>query len=122
MSETIGMLQRARGIIERGMQGGASMMQLKTANNLAQTVSVMVQARLISSADGGKLAALLQSSQKAEDEEGELVHLQRQCTRVRTVASSTSSKVGRTKPMVSCRSCASRRGLTETTSGCRGSF
>jgi len=71
LSETISMLQRAGGIIEREMQGGASMMQLKNANSMAKTFSVMVQASLISSSDGAKLAAFLQSSQQADAEDEE---------------------------------------------------
>merc|ERR1719223_2096294 len=73
LSETIDMLQRAGGIIEREMhKGGASMVQLKNANSVAQAFSVMVQASLISSSDGAKLAAFVQSSQKADEEEDEV--------------------------------------------------
>ena len=41
-------------------KGGASMMQLKSARNVVQALGVMVDASMISSADGQKLTALLQ--------------------------------------------------------------
>jgi DNA repair exonuclease SbcCD ATPase subunit len=68
--EMIDTLSRAIAILQREMaKGGASMMQLKNAGNLVQALSVMVQASMLSSADGSKLTALLQSSSD-DDEEG----------------------------------------------------
>merc|ERR1719407_377719 len=60
--ETIDTLERAIGIIEKEMNGGASMMQLKQSNNVVQALSAMVSAEAISSSDGKRLTALLQSN------------------------------------------------------------
>jgi chromosome segregation ATPase len=65
--ETIDTLERAIGIIEKEMNGGASMMQLKQSNNVVQALSAMVSAEALSSADGKKLTALLQSSSDDDD-------------------------------------------------------
>merc|ERR1719287_465830 len=67
--DVIDTLQRAIGILEKEMsKSGASMMQLKSAQSVAQALAVMVQATSLSSADASKLTALLQSSQQSEDE------------------------------------------------------
>jgi len=66
--EVIDTLQRAVSIIEKEMKGGASMMQLKNAGGVLQALTVMVQATAISSADASKLTALLQNSNKDDDE------------------------------------------------------
>merc|ERR1719502_2158891 len=69
LSETIDTLSRAIGIIEREMaSGGASMMQLKGAQSVAQALAIMVEATSLSTADASKLAALVQTSQESEDE------------------------------------------------------
>jgi septation ring formation regulator EzrA len=52
--ETIDTLERAIGIIEKEMNGGASMMQLKKSGNVVQALSAMVSAEALSSADGKK--------------------------------------------------------------------
>jgi len=65
--ETTGMLERATGILEREMQGGASMMQLKTAGSLAQALTVMVQASLIGTSDASKLTAFVQDAQRSQE-------------------------------------------------------
>lgn len=53
--ETIDMLERAIGIIEKQMNsGGASMMQMKSVNNVAQALGIMVQAQSLTAADGKK--------------------------------------------------------------------
>jgi chromosome segregation ATPase len=65
--ETIDTLERAIGIIEKEMNGGASMMQLKQSNNVVQALSAMVSAEALSSADGKKLTALVQSSSDDDD-------------------------------------------------------
>jgi peptidoglycan hydrolase CwlO-like protein len=67
--ETIDTLERAIGIIEKEMNGGASMMQLKRSNNVVQALSAMVSAEAISSSDGKRLTALLQSNSD-DDESG----------------------------------------------------
>jgi len=66
--DVLNTLERATGILEKELaKGGASMMQLTSANNVVQALAVMVQATSLSSADASKLSALLQSSQQAED-------------------------------------------------------
>jgi len=67
--DVIGTLERAISIIEKELsKGSASMLQLQSANNVAQALAVMVQATSLASADASKLTALLQSSQEAADE------------------------------------------------------
>merc|ERR1719297_280291 len=70
LSEVIDALQRAIGILEREMaKHGASMMQLKNANNLAKTLQVLVEASSLSSADAKGIAALVQTQQSTDDGE-----------------------------------------------------
>merc|ERR1719183_2917498 len=52
--------------------GAASMMQLQSANSVAQALAVMVEATSLSSADASKLTALLQNSQESADNSDEL--------------------------------------------------
>ena len=64
--DIIDTLQRAVGILEREMsKHGASMMQIQGATSLADALKVMISASMIGSADGAKLAALVQT--KDED-------------------------------------------------------
>jgi len=65
--ETIDTLERAIGIIEKEMSGGASFAQINKASTVAQALSVMVQAESVSVADGKKLTALVQSGSDDED-------------------------------------------------------
>merc|ERR550514_1366091 len=51
------------------MNGGASMMQLKKADNVVQALSAMISAEAISSTDGEKLTALVQQRSKDEEED-----------------------------------------------------
>jgi hypothetical protein len=67
LTEVIDMLERAIAILEKEMAGGASMMQLKSANNLEQALDVMVKASAISQADGSRLAALVQTQSDDSD-------------------------------------------------------
>jgi len=70
LTEVIDSLNRAIGLIGREMaKGGASMMQLKSANSLKQAFTVMVQASVMSSADAATLTALVQSSNEDDDSE-----------------------------------------------------
>jgi chromosome segregation ATPase len=70
LMETVDTIKRAIGIIERQMKGGASMMQLKNAGNLVQTLKVMVQASMIGTGDAAKLTAFVQEqAQDADDAE-----------------------------------------------------
>jgi len=72
LTEVISMLERAIAILEREMQkGGASMMQLQNTKNIVGALSALVQASVISSADSKRLAALVQSSQEADDSDDE---------------------------------------------------
>merc|ERR1719343_688201 len=68
LAETVDILQRAVKIIEREMKGGASMVQLQHAGgDLAQALSVMVDAAMLRTSDAAKLTAFVQSAQKQED-------------------------------------------------------
>jgi len=71
LMDCIDTLGRAIGILEREMKksGGASMMQLKNAQSVAQALTAMVEASMLSSADSGRLTALLQSSQDSDEDE-----------------------------------------------------
>lgn len=70
--EVMDTLERATGIVAKEMKSGASALQLKSADNLAQALSAMVGASVLSSADAGTLAALVQSSQESEAEDDAL--------------------------------------------------
>jgi hypothetical protein len=67
--EVIDTLTRAISILEKEMSkaGGASMMQLKSASNVAQALSIMVEAASLNAKDASQLTAFLQSSQEDED-------------------------------------------------------
>jgi len=67
LAETIETIERAVGIIEREMNGGASMVQLKGATSMLQALSVMVQASSLSTADAQRLTALMQSSSEGTE-------------------------------------------------------
>jgi len=69
LAETIDMLQRASAILERQMQGGASMLQLKNAGNIVEVFKTMVQASLIQASDASKLTAFVQNVQKESEDE-----------------------------------------------------
>jgi len=66
LMETIDMLKRATGILEREMSKGSSMLQ-SAAGSLTDAFAAMVQASLISDADVTRLTALVQDAQKARD-------------------------------------------------------
>jgi hypothetical protein len=65
--EVIGTLERAIGILEKEMKGGASMMQLKSASSVTQALSIMVEAASMNSESASKLAAFLQNDQDDSD-------------------------------------------------------
>jgi len=67
--ETVDILERAIGIIEKEMNGGASMMQLKKAGTVTEVLGMMVQAQSLSGADAHRLTALVQSSQTSDDDD-----------------------------------------------------
>merc|ERR1719191_516315 len=66
--DIVDMLERAIGIIEREMQkGGAALVQLKNAGNLAAALNVLVEVSAISSGDASRLTGLLQSQQNSDE-------------------------------------------------------
>jgi len=73
MVETIDTLERAIMHLEKVMKkGGAAMVQMqKSGANLVQALGAMVDAEMIDSQDAAKLTALVQSSDKESDEDGE---------------------------------------------------
>merc|ERR1719389_357412 len=71
--EVIDTLERAVGIIEKEMnKGSAAMVQLKSATNIVQALTVMVEATSLSTADATKLSAFLQNQQETDDADEEL--------------------------------------------------
>merc|ERR1719356_1131037 len=71
LTSTIDSLDRAIGIIEKK---GASFVQ-ESGQNLAQALSVLVEASSLNAADAGRLTALVQSSQNSEDENSDFSNL-----------------------------------------------
>merc|ERR1719375_1821664 len=70
---TVDALERAIGILEREMaKTGAAFLELKKANSVVDALKVLVQASSISSSDGSRLTAFLQSQQENEDDDAEL--------------------------------------------------
>jgi len=68
LTEVIGMLDRATGILSKEMaKSGASMLQLKSASSIAEALSAMVQASVLSSADASRLTALVQTTNDDAD-------------------------------------------------------
>merc|ERR1719389_951464 len=63
------MLERATSILSKEMakSSGAAMLQLKSANSIADALSTMVQASVLSSADASRLTALVQTTNEDED-------------------------------------------------------
>merc|ERR1719395_238594 len=62
LTTVIDMLERATSILSKEMaKSGASMLQLKSATNIADALAVMVQASVLSSADASRLTALVQT-------------------------------------------------------------
>jgi len=66
---TIDILERAIGIIEKEMAGGASLMEINKAGSVTEALSMMVQAEGINEVEGAKLTALIQAN-NAEDDQG----------------------------------------------------
>jgi len=67
LAEALNTLERAYGILEREINGGASMIQLQHAQSLTQALSILVAASSLSTADESKLAGLIQSSENEQD-------------------------------------------------------
>jgi len=72
LSETVDMLERAIAVIEKEMSGGASMMQLKSANNLEEALAVMVKAAVLSTADEKRLTELVQTAHTSDDDDSDM--------------------------------------------------
>jgi len=71
--DTVDALERAIGILEREMaKTGGAFLQLKKANNVVAALKVLVESATISSADGARLTAFIQSQQESGDSDGEL--------------------------------------------------
>merc|ERR1719364_320089 len=71
--DTVDALERAIGILEREMAktGGAAFLQVKNADNIVAALKVLVQSASISSSDGARLTAFLQSQQENGDTDAE---------------------------------------------------
>jgi len=65
--ETSDTIERAVGIIEKELNGGAAFAQIQKASTVTQALTVMVQAQSISVADGKKLSALVQTASDDDD-------------------------------------------------------
>jgi len=71
--DTVDALERAIGILEREMaKTGGAFLQLKKANNVVAALKVLVESATISSADGARLTAFIQSQQEGGDSDAEL--------------------------------------------------
>merc|ERR1719171_2459680 len=72
--DTVDALERAIGILEREMAktGGAAFLQVKNADNIVAALKLLVQSASISSSDGARLTAFLQSQQESGDNDSEL--------------------------------------------------
>merc|ERR1719158_1974728 len=71
--DTVDALERAIGILEREMaKTGGAFLQLKKAESIVDALKLLVQSASISSKDGARLTAFLQSRQESEDDEAAL--------------------------------------------------
>ena len=68
-SDVIDTLARAISILEKEMEGGASMMKLQKAGSVIEALKVIVQASSIDSADATKLTAWVQKVDSAKSEQ-----------------------------------------------------
>jgi len=66
-ADTIDTIERAIGVIEKGLTGGASMVQFQHSGGVVAALAAMVKAEAISGGDGKKLTALLQSNDDDDD-------------------------------------------------------
>merc|ERR1711933_54972 len=65
--DIIDMLDRAITVLQREMaKSGASMLEIKNANTVAEALDVMVKASMFSMADAARITALTQSSQESD--------------------------------------------------------
>jgi len=70
--DTVDTLERAIGILEREMAktGGAAFVQVKTVGSIINALKLLVQSSAISSHDGSKLTALIQSQNQQKNDDG----------------------------------------------------
>lgn len=68
LAEDVNTVQRAISIIEKE-SGGAALVQIKSATDVAQALSAMVQASSLQSADASRLTALIQSDDSDDDDD-----------------------------------------------------
>merc|ERR550525_2185876 len=67
LMEVIDMLDRAITVLQREMaKSGASMLEIKNANTVAEALTAMVKASMFSMADTTKILALAQTSQESD--------------------------------------------------------
>jgi chromosome segregation ATPase len=70
LMETVDTLERAIGIIEKEMKkGGAALAQFQKGSGVIDALKAMVDAQSLSTADGAKLSALIQSEQSSDDDD-----------------------------------------------------
>jgi len=69
LSATINTIERATGIVEKEMAGGASLAQMSNVQSVTAALSAMVDAESINHADGARLAAFVQSSSNSDSED-----------------------------------------------------
>merc|ERR1719387_1265683 len=67
--ETIDVLERAVGIIQREMKSGASLVQFQKSGSLLDSLKALVGASAITTQDEARLSALLQEQSKQKEEE-----------------------------------------------------
>jgi len=72
LMDTVDMITRATGILERELaKGGASMLQMKNIVDMSQALTAMVDASVVSSSDASKLQAFIQGSQRDASDDAE---------------------------------------------------
>jgi chromosome segregation ATPase len=69
---TINTIERAARIVEKEMNGGASLAQVSGMQSVTQALTAMVDAQAVSAADGATLMALVQSSSSSEEDSDEV--------------------------------------------------
>jgi len=68
LTTVVDMLERAVAVLEKEL-GGASLMQVKSANSLADALAVMVRASSLNSMDAAGITAFMQSSSSDDDDD-----------------------------------------------------
>jgi len=72
LSRNVDTLRRASAIIEREMQGGASMAQLQSAKTVTEALVAVVEASGLSSSDAATLASLVQTSTESDSSDADI--------------------------------------------------